>query len=179
MLCPPRPISKTFANLRFFLNQSNTIGAKTIHFNVFHAIAWHLYIHIENQIGGVYKRCHFKQKMISCVCHVTTPCLHLLKAHNANYLAIRILAHIADSLCVLIYSWQAMQALTPIFPSKSSWLPRCLAHLRLQLRRAAAQDFQEAVNLVGVPAEAGQQEMEVGQFGDLVLADVIASSVGQ
>lgn len=32
---------------------------------------------------------------------------------------------------------------------------------------------------MGVPAEAGQQEVEVGQLGNPVLADVIASSVGQ
>lgn len=32
---------------------------------------------------------------------------------------------------------------------------------------------------MGVPAEAGQQEVEVGQFGNPVLADIIACSVGQ
>lgn len=32
---------------------------------------------------------------------------------------------------------------------------------------------------MGVPTEARQQEMQVDEFGDFVLAQVIASSVGQ
>lgn len=32
---------------------------------------------------------------------------------------------------------------------------------------------------MGVPAETGQQEIEVGQFGDPVWADVVTSTVGQ
>lgn len=57
--------------------------------------------------------------------------------------------------------------------------PRSSAHLGLHPRRPAAQDFEEAVDLVRVPAEAGQQEVEVGQPGDLVVTYLVASSVGQ
>lgn len=68
---------------------------------------------------------------------------------------------------------------TPPNPVKSSRPLHSLAHFGLQFCSPAAEDFQEAVNLVRVAAEAGQQEMEVGQFGNAVLADVIGASVGQ
>lgn len=56
---------------------------------------------------------------------------------------------------------------------------RPLAHLGLHFCQPAAENLEEAVYLVGVPAEAGQQEIEVGQFGDPVWVDVVTSTVGQ
>ena len=54
-----------------------------------------------------------------------------------------------------------------------------LAGLGSGLGRPAAQNLQEAVDLVGVTAEAGQQEVEVDQLGGVVLAQVWAPVVGQ
>lgn len=48
-----------------------------------------------------------------------------------------------------------------------------LAHLRQHLSSSASQHFEETVDLVRVPAEARQQEVEVDQARDVVLSQVI------
>ncbi len=48
-----------------------------------------------------------------------------------------------------------------------------LTHLR-SLGCPAAENFEETVNFVGVPAETGQQEMEIDKSGGFILAKAVA-----
>lgn len=48
-----------------------------------------------------------------------------------------------------------------------------LTHLRSLLGCPAAENFEETVNFVGVPAETGQQEMEIDKSGGFILAEAV------
>lgn len=62
---------------------------------------------------------------------------------------------------------------------KGTWYAHSSTHLSLHLGRSATQDFEKAINLVGISPEARQQELEVDEFGDPVRAKVITSLIGQ
>lgn len=62
-------------------------------------------------------------------------------------------------------------------PLIASWLskqklPHFLASFRSYFSSSATEDFEETVDLVGVPAEARHEEVEVNETGGFVLANI-------